>query len=279
MVACTSFREGNPGPVSSGGVDPQSSLSDLRLVGWVAARCSVASETAVDWPAPPGVPFTTSARDAPLPDRIEISKRVVEALHPIVEELLPGYRAFLGSILDKDGSGVDLPFHQDLTFTDDPEVRSYSIWVPLVPTGPGAGGLRVVPGSHRWSPGIRATGAGASPDLTGVQADLAAVAVDLTTEPGDVVVWDNALVHGSYGNPGRPHRPVLIAVAVPEEVEPVCHHRGADGIVRTYPVGEDFLTTEMPFLSDPPGEPLGVCDRPLVTAGEIAPRDTRGTLS
>jgi hypothetical protein len=235
-----------------------------------AARTSPRTEHSANAPSGAPSPKATSARDAPLPIRLEISQHVVDALQPLVDELLPGHRAFLGAALDKDDSGIGLPFHQDLTFTDEPEVRSYSIWVPLVPTGPGTGGLRVVPGSHRWSEGVRATGPGATPDLSPLQADFGDLAIDVTTKPGDVVVWDNALVHGSYGNTGRKRRPVLIAVIAPDGVEPVCHHRDSDGVVRTYPVGDDFLTSEIPLVSQPPDPPLGVCDRLSVIAEETA---------
>lgn len=84
---------------------------------------------------------------------------------------------------------TDLPWHRDCAFGGhDYGCAGYAIGLPLGRTGPEAGHLRVVAGSHRAS--VPAPGA-----VPGYDADLPVV--EVFTEPGDLTVHIGCILHGT----------------------------------------------------------------------------------
>lgn len=114
--------------------------------------------------------------------------------------------------------------HQDMSFVDESRFRSYAIWIPLVATSLENGALQILPGSHLALDNLRVM-PGDPPwfkdDLEGIEtSDFVA----LETEPGQVVVWDHAVLHASGGNFTDQLRPALLAAFKPVEAELLHYH-------------------------------------------------------
>lgn len=196
---------------------------------------------------PPDHSFFTSCNDLPRAAAGALDDELRRRMADRVEQLLPGYRTFLASFISKGaGAGGMLEYHQDLTYTDERTDRAVLVWAPLVPTRQGAGALRVVPGSHLWSHGIRPGSRGAQP-TAGLQDGFAAASTLLEVEPGQAVVYDPALVHGSEANTVPLVRPVLGLATAPVGATLVHFALGADGRLHGARVGPGFASEHSLF--------------------------------
>ena len=124
----------------------------------------------------------------------------------LVHRVLPGavtlYRATVFAKAPRTGSNI--PFHQDggrfWGLDRDPELQ---LWTALDDAPPEAGGLEVVPGSHRF--GLASPMGGLVP--AGVVAERAPAVVPVPARAGDVVLIHNLLWHRSGANTtDRPRR-------------------------------------------------------------------------
>ena len=138
-----------------------------------------------------------------------------DRIHQIPESLLgPGF--FLDGTEGHLRMG-DTPWHGDREFTED--IRHIKITMYLDPVARETGCLRVIPGSHRWGspdylevlrprtydPGFRPFG----------MPPTEIPCWPLETEPGDVVVFTERLLHGSFGGDFGRHQLCASFVANP----------------------------------------------------------------
>lgn len=158
---------------------------------------------------------------------------------------------FLGAFISKAaGFGSRVEYHQDWTYTDERRGRVIIAWVPLVDVGSYNGALSFVPGSHRWTDGIRSDNPH-SP-LAGLQRQLAQVAVLLPAEAGRVLIYDPATVHGSTPNVSSQARPVAALAFKPVGAQLVHFHQPAQGPVEGYAVTDRWYAAQ-PYRHRPEG--------------------------
>lgn len=170
--------------------------------------------------------------------------RPVERVLPPGGPVLP----FLAAMISKGArSGATVEFHQDWTYTDERHHQATLVWIPLVDVGERQGALRVVPGSHRWSDGIRPSGQGAPGPVQQAQLEAASVRLDL--QAGEAVVYHPALLHGSSANVIDHARPAVAIAFAPEGAPLVHFHRDGERM-DGYVIDESFFTTE-PFGARP----------------------------
>lgn len=182
----------------------------------------------------------------------------------LLADVLPGWRAFLGAYVVKGTSPNRVSLHQDWTYLDERGTRSYLAWIPLVDVDDANGALRFVPGSHRWSDGIRASGP--APPLVGDddQDRVVGAAVTVPLAAGEAVVYDSAVVHGSAANGSGRLRPAIVVAVVPDGC-PVLHfHHDGTGLHGA--AVDDGFFTEHPFGSAPVGSPVEPWAPPVATA-------------
>jgi hypothetical protein len=185
-------------------------------------------------------------------------------LAPLLQRVLPDHEPFLAAFISKGAkAGGTVDFHQDWTYTDERRHRAVLVWIPLVETTEANGALRVVPGSHAWTSGLRPSGA-AHPTEP-LQADLARRSVTVPLEAGAACVYDPALVHGSFPNPSPAVRPVA-AIAVAPRDAPLVHFQvDDDGGLAGWQIDESHFTSR-PFAGRPDGcPPIEPWDRPVST--------------
>lgn len=119
------------------------------------------------------------------------------------------------------GCHVPTPWHQDLTFWPIEGQQICSIWIPLDPVSREQSGLEFVRGSQRWTERFKPVDPTFNPYL--LSADLpdppdvesGREAYDLLgwdLEPGDVLLFDSLVLHGSRGNytTDRPRRALVL---------------------------------------------------------------------
>ncbi len=99
-------------------------------------------------------------------------------------DLVPTYESM---VIKAEGAGAPVPWHQDAVHAR--RHRLFNVDVYLDPALPGQGALRVVPGSQR-----ERTDACALRDVHGWDVPGA---VEVPMSPGDVLVHDDMLIHGS----------------------------------------------------------------------------------
>ena len=107
------------------------------------------------------------------------------------------------------GCHVPTPWHHDVTFWPIQGEQVCSLWMTLDPVTRASSGLEFVRGSHRWpnrftaiTPDynvyMMASDLEEPPDIDKNRADYDLVSWDM--EPGDVLIFNGLVVHGSTGN-------------------------------------------------------------------------------
>lgn len=222
-----------------------------------AAIAAICDRSPFERPAPWAAAgaFRSSARDAPVEARMAIDRAAKEILGPVVDALFGRQRHLIGGLLAKGPGAPALPFHQDLTYTDESRHRSYTAWVPLLDVGRHDGALRVVAGSHLWQSGIRPAGPGGRTIERGDQRVLLLHCDTVQANAGDVVIWDNAVIHGSAPNRGSNHRTALAVTFTSTEATAAFFYRDLEGDLEGYELDDDHLTEDDPFLSRPRRQP------------------------
>ncbi len=185
-----------------------------------------------------------------------VDRRLREIVGPALGPLLGDVEPFLAAFISKgarDGDRVE--YHQDWTYTREPDERATILWIPLVDVAASNGALTMVPGSHRWTDGVRAD----SPDAATrfVQDELGALGQLVPLRAGQAVAYDPALVHGSTPNTSTEERPVVAVAFAPRGAQLVHFHEGPDGVVEGFEIDERYFTAAQ-YRSRPEGRSLGI---------------------
>lgn len=200
-------------------------------------------------------PFHASSAHGTRTDARRVDLQLKAVLTPLLERVLPTVepqRPFLAAMISKGARcGASVEFHQDWTYTDERHTDATLVWIPLVDVGHVEGSLRVVPGSHLWSDGIRPSGQGAPGPEQQMELEHASVGLDLLA--GEAVVYRPALLHGSSANVTDDPRPAVAIAFAPAGATLVHFHRDGDRL-DGFVIDESFFTTE-PF-GERPSSPL-----------------------
>lgn len=203
--------------------------------------------------------YGTTARD--------FDQRLRPVVAPSVARVLPGFEPFLVAATTK-GARSDKPikFHQDWTYTDERSTPTFFAWCPLVDVDEDSGCLRLVPGSHRWSTGLRASRVLEATEH--LQEQFAAHSTPVPLRAGQAVLFHPATVHGSGTNSTDVPRPAITVASAPLGAEFVHFHLAEDGSVRGWHVDDSFFTTN-PYGTPPAGPPTLTPWAPVVEAADF----------
>lgn len=178
-----------------------------------------------------------------------------------VKAQLTGYRLCVANWLVKEASASDsaVAFHQDWTFIDERQARSFNIWIPLVDVDAHNGCLEVVPGTHLESLDHRPHGDACR--FSAVADGLRATHTRAIHTPrGHGVFYDGALLHASRPNTSPGRRIAVGTVWIPEGSQLVHCFRISPSEVEVFAVDESFFWRHTPGTR-PTGVPLlGVAD-------------------
>lgn len=156
-------------------------------------------------------------------------KHLKDLFQPLVDDLLCGHRIIQTSIFNKPpGEGFICP-HQNLTTVDEEQFTSLSIWAPLQNTNEVNGTLHLKPRSHGhfekfrngdiWWPPLSITQRIEDYGMIAINADV-----------GEVVIFDDSLVHGSPANHSDTDRLIFHCLAIPNKAPAIYCKKTSDKV-------------------------------------------------
>ena len=184
----------------------------------------------------------------PIDQSLQVSTQIQKIVTDKLLQVFPDYTYFTGHFMVKAANANhEFALHQDWNIVDESKYKSYQIWVPLQPTYPANGGMFVVPYSHRFFNNYR-SGSFDIPRIA-FAPGFKPIVTDLEVPSGDILIYQNALFHGSYGNTTGDNRVVVIANFVEKRAPTYYFHKSAtDGLAELYPITGETLIRNLPQL-------------------------------
>jgi len=172
-------------------------------------------------------------------------------LGPMLDDLLDDHVPYLAAYITKwPGASSGFAPHQDPTLVDERSFRGVTIWIPLddAPTADGRdnGVLHVVPGSHRFSAAPRVQDVDNFEYATHEAAILETYGRAVPTKAGEVLVFDNRLIHYSWPNETDEPRVVVSFTVRPRETSAVLLRPDGEGMIDLFEIPDDFYIEVLP---------------------------------
>jgi len=139
------------------------------------------------------------------------------------------------------GGDSHLAPHKDWSITDEEQHLSYSVWVPLVEANTGNGAVTVIPYSHLLAQDHR--GLNIEDPYAVMGEALRQYMLTVNMRPGEALVFDTRLVHGSEPNISDSPRVAVLATVVPENAG-LRFYYGNKGLIEEYEANIDFYLHE-----------------------------------
>jgi ectoine hydroxylase-related dioxygenase (phytanoyl-CoA dioxygenase family) len=184
----------------------------------------------------------------PIEQSLQVSNQIQNMVSNKLLNVFPEYTYFTGHFMVKAANANhEFALHQDWNIVDESKYKSYQIWIPLLHTYPANGGMFVVPGSHKFFNNYR-SGSFDIPRIPFVP-QFKPIVTDLRVPTGDILIYQNALFHGSYGNTTNDNRVVVIANFVEKHAPTFYFHKSAtQGLAELYPITGETLIRNLPQL-------------------------------
>lgn len=164
---------------------------------------------------------------------------------PEAEKIFVPCKMFTGSFVVKEPRlNSFVPPHQDWSFTDDKEFNSVTVWTALQDTDISNGAMAVLPGSHKWFTGPRAS---PSPGyITPFQAhgmDLFPYMKLIPMKAGQSLIFENKTLHASPPNNTKVAR-IGAGIGITQVEAPLLHYYVIPGSqpqeLQSYEVDREF---------------------------------------
>lgn len=188
------------------------------------------------------VPFYSSIDSKDINYRREVDRQLHELLGAKVEALFDNYKTIAHTYIVKLPSpDTKIHLHLDDIHLDQRLFRAVNVWLPLVDVDRNNGCLRVYNGTHLLPKYHRGFGVDFiyRPYIPVLEEGL----LDVPVKAGELVVYDDLLIHASWPNLSDKIRPVIVSGLVPEEADlwACFHHKGlSDDEVEYYKVDKAF---------------------------------------
>ena len=157
--------------------------------------------------------------------RDRVSEGIQAVMLALTAPLLADYRALAGSYMVKlPGSDSALAAHQDWNMVDEAHYVSINVWAPLTPLTAENGALSVMPGSHLFIDGLRASVLYPSCLDPHQEVVRDRYLQQVTVPEGHAVIHNSALVHASKANQSPSPRVVASLSMIPSEARPVHYY-------------------------------------------------------
>lgn len=144
---------------------------------------------------------------------VATDKLVKEIIMDSVVKNFINYQTLVSNYLIKNsGDKTELSPHQDLLFVDESKGYSFNIWIPLQKTDTKSGNLRILKGSHKIQPTLRVSPFYPWP-FAHLTETIRPMCTEVETEPGECIILNHAVIHGSSENrTGQPRVAVILAM-------------------------------------------------------------------
>lgn len=140
------------------------------------------------------------------------------------------------------GPQSELIPHRDSALLDEHLYYGVCAWVCLVDSNEQTGALYVLPGSHKYGIGNRS--AYSANDLHGMQDVITKYCHVLNAKAGQIVLFDNCLIHGSLNNNSGHVRVAVSGCIFPKQaklITSIVAQNTPPGTVDTYEVNESYF--------------------------------------
>lgn len=191
------------------------------------------------------VPFYSSIDSKEIEYRREVDRRLHELLGAKAEELFDNYKTIAHTYIVKIASpDTKIHLHLDDIHLDQSRYRAVNIWLPLVDVTKENGCLRVYDGTQRLPKFHRGFGVDFiyRPYIPILEEGL----IDVPVKAGELVVYDDLLIHASWPNLSDSIRPAIVSGLIPEEAElwACFQHKGIrEDEVEYFKVDKNFWLT------------------------------------
>lgn len=189
--------------------------------------------------------------------RKNVNREVLEALEPTFKKLFKDYRAVLGSFIIKhQGPKSEFNLHQDSTGLNEWKYSPLSFWMPLQETTVENGCMWVLPKSHGWFSPYRSI---SFPSMFEKHQDmLRPYLVPVELKLGEVLLFDNRIVHMSGMNLSEFPRVIVMSGIFPKEAQLISCYRDTEnnGPMEIYNQEDDFLVVNKHFYIDCTARPV-----------------------
>lgn len=187
----------------------------------------------------PDVGMWNSLYNIPADASAEVGTDILAVLHDKISALLGPYWMPSATFMTKNPNehGV-CELHRDFSVVDERTYEYRNVWIPLVDTTRRTGALYVLPCSHKvfdyplpmftkWP-------------YEKMQEKLFEAIEVIEAKAGDLVVYSDRTLHGSFLHQGEGPRPVVHFGIFHPDCELMYYHLEEDGLVKVYPVPYAF---------------------------------------
>ena len=177
--------------------------------------------------------------------RKKVHDGIGEILKPLYDSLFEDYKVVLNSYIVKvSGPESEFCLHQDSTSLDETRYSNLSVWIPLQDTDLTNGCMSVIPHSHKMFSPYR--GISFDPPFEQISGTLRKYLEPIILKRGEILLFDNRLVHNSVINASGKDRVVVMSGIYPTDAPIItCYKDENDknALVEIIEQAEDFLLT------------------------------------
>lgn len=184
--------------------------------------------------------------------RKRVNDEIQRILQPIYDMLFHDYKTVINSYIVKiSGPESEFSLHQDSTGLDEMKYSCLSVWIPLQDTNLSNGCLSVVPHSHKMFSPYR--GISFPQQFEKISNTVHRYLQPIDMKAGEILLFDNRLVHTSGVNSSGVDRAVVMSGIFPSEAKIISCYK--DTAVENSPIeiieqADDFLITFENFFHD-----------------------------
>ncbi|MFN8276297.1 MAG: phytanoyl-CoA dioxygenase family protein [Chitinophagales bacterium] len=131
------------------------------------------------------------------------------------------------------------PPHQDPNLVDETSTYGATIWIPLQPVSAENGCLHFLNGSHLWGNHLRSVSIRWA--FEDIKNKLWPLMQPVPAQPGDVIIFDMATIHGSSTNKSDHHRIAINMVMLPKLLPITTSYQDKNGAIQTFSVTTEQL--------------------------------------
>ena len=156
--------------------------------------------------------------------RQKIHEKLGEYLDIQYNHLFSNYKSVLNSfVVKKKGEGSEFKIHQDSTGLNEWEHSPINVWIPLTDVDENNGCLHLIPTSHYWASPYR--GISIPPNYENVIRELMPYFKPIILKKGEILLFDNRVLHTSSANYSDSTRIVAMSGIFPKEAQLYCCHQ------------------------------------------------------
>ncbi|MES2622248.1 MAG: phytanoyl-CoA dioxygenase family protein [Bacteroidota bacterium] len=184
--------------------------------------------------------------------REKVNSGIEEILRPVYDSFFADYKIVINSFIVKtSGPGSDFSLHQDSTGLDEFEYSPLSLWIPLQDTDLNNGTLCLIPKTHGFFHPYR--GISFQSPFCDYENLLRTYLVPVVLKAGDVLFFDNRVVHYSHTNFSNAERVVVMSGIFPQQADILSVYKDKtipSSPFEIYKHSDDFLITNTAFFKD-----------------------------